>query len=149
MSALVLQNNGLNQFSNHLSTHDNKIANKLSAQIERLLTDVYKKLSTEVNTKIANELSAHLFEVNVNSTFIVQRSDFDQLSVSNESEANSANESANSQGSQANSSSSFSGSSDQTCAVVSVDILSRLGMGVIGKDTIKGFYRGKNIKVKT
>ena len=34
---------------------------------------------------------------------------------------------------------------DQMCAVVSVDIL-RLGMGVIGKDTIKGFYRGENIK---
>ena len=30
-------------------------------------------------------------------------------------------------------------------AVVSVDIL-RLGMGVIGKDTIKAFYRGDNIK---
>ena len=35
---------------------------------------------------------------------------------------------------------------DQMCAVVSVDILNRLGMGVIGKDTIKGFYRGENIK---
>ncbi|CAI2185512.1 5094_t:CDS:2, partial [Funneliformis geosporum] len=32
---------------------------------------------------------------------------------------------------------------DQMCAIVSADILSRLGMGVIGKDTIKGFYRGK------
>jgi hypothetical protein len=31
------------------------------------------------------------------------------------------------------------------CGVVSVDIL-RLGMGVIGKDTIKGFYHGENIK---
>jgi hypothetical protein len=27
---------------------------------------------------------------------------------------------------------------DQMCAIVSADILSRLGMGVIGKDTIKG-----------
>ena len=35
---------------------------------------------------------------------------------------------------------------DQMCAVVSVDILNRLGMGVIGKDMIKGFYRGENIK---
>ena len=37
---------------------------------------------------------------------------------------------------------------DQMCAVVSVDILSRLGMGVIGKDTIKGFYRGENLNSK-
>ena len=147
-----------------LSSRDGSI----TAEIERLLTDVYKKLSTEVNTKIANELSARLFEVN--STFtaelvrnnnelnkkltgeiakinsrdagyaseaqkifsmvnnittkvnniekacrndfcrinvvikdlqnrinqhyaVVQRSDFDQQSVSNESEANSTNES--------------------------------------------------------
>jgi hypothetical protein len=112
MSALVLQNNALwhifedftasillsacfliyvirNQFSNHPSTHDNKIANELSAriseingiltaeieknkardgsitgEIERILNDVYKKLSAEVNTKIANELSTHLSEFN-------------------------------------------------------------------------------------
>ena len=37
---------------------------------------------------------------------------------------------------------------DQMCGIVSVDILSRLGMGVIGKDTIKGFYRGKNLNSK-
>ncbi len=37
-------------------------------KIERLLTDVYKKLSVEVNTKIANELSACLFEVNFTFT---------------------------------------------------------------------------------
>ena len=43
---------------------------------------------------------------------VVQRSNFDQQSVSNESEANSTNESeTNSRGSQANSSSSSSGSS--------------------------------------
>jgi thermostable 8-oxoguanine DNA glycosylase len=83
-----------NQFSNHPPTHahDNKNANELSArmteingiliaeieknktrdgsitaEIERLLTDVYKKLSTEVNTKIANELFTCLSEIN--STF--------------------------------------------------------------------------------
>ena len=33
---------------------------------------------------------------------------------------------------------------DQMCAIVSVDILSRLGMGVIGKDTIKSFYHEAN-----
>ena len=118
MSALVLQNNTLwhifedftvsillstcflvyvikNQFFNHPPTHDNKIANELSARmteingvltaeikknktrdgsitakIERLLTDVYKKLSTEVNTKIANKLSARLSEIN--STFTAE-----------------------------------------------------------------------------
>ena len=116
MSALVLQNNALwpifedltasillsacfliyvirNQFSNHPSTHDNKIANELSARmseingiltaeieknrardgsitakIERILNDVYKKLSAEVNTKIASELSARLSEVNSSFT---------------------------------------------------------------------------------
>ena len=194
-----------NKFSNNLPSRDNKIANELSAHIseinvnlsaeieknkardgsitaviERILNDVYKKLGAEVNTKIANELSARLFEVN--STFtaelvrnnnelnkkltgeiakinsrdagyaseaqkifsmvnnittkvnniekacrndfcrinvviedlqnrinqhyaVVQRSDFDQLSVSNESEANSTNES------ETNSSPSSSGSS--------------------------------------
>ena len=39
----------------------------ITAEIERLLTGVYKKLSTEVNTKITNELSARLSEIN--STF--------------------------------------------------------------------------------
>ena len=34
------------------------------------------------------------------------------------------------------------------CAIVSADILSRLGMGVIGKDTIKGFYHGENLNSK-
>ncbi len=34
------------------------------------------------------------------------------------------------------------------CAIVLVDILSRLGMGVIGKDTIKGFYHGENLNSK-
>ena len=105
---------------------------------------------------------------------VVQRSDFDQQSVSNESEANSTNESETDlRGSSTNSSSSSSSqkfaniiyviweqfmvifdrikgandySLDQMCAVVSVDILSRLGMGVIGKDMIKGFYCGENIK---
>src|SRR5688572_20888660 len=72
-----------NKFSNDLPSRDNKIANELSAriseinvnlsaeieknkardrsittEIERLLSDVYKKLIAEVNTKISNELSA-------------------------------------------------------------------------------------------
>ncbi|RIA92514.1 hypothetical protein C1645_820662 [Glomus cerebriforme] len=258
MSALVLQNNALwyifedftasillstcfliyvirNQFSNHFPTHDNKVANELSARmfeingiltaeiennktrdgsitakIERLLTDVYKKLSTEVNTKIANELFTRLFEVN--STFtvelvknnnelnkkltgeiakinsrdagyasevqkifsivnnittkvnnieeacrndfcrinvviknlqneinqhyaIVQRSNFDQQSVSNESEANSTNES------ETNSSPSSSSSGI-------IDIRS-LG-GNIKTSTVKNFYNGvSSSKVST
>ena len=104
MSVLVLQNNALwyifedftasillsacfliyvirNQFSNHPPTHDNKMANELSAhmseingiltaEIERLLTGIYKKLSTEVNTKIANELFTRLSEIN--STFTAE-----------------------------------------------------------------------------
>jgi len=70
-----------NKFSNDLPSRDNKIANKLSARISeinvnliaeieknkacggsitaKIETDVYKKLSAEVNSKIANELSAH------------------------------------------------------------------------------------------
>ena len=84
-----------NQFSNHPPTHNNKMANELSAhmseingiltaeieknktcdgsitvEIKRLLTDVYKKLSIEVNFKITNKLSAHLSEVN--STFTAE-----------------------------------------------------------------------------
>ncbi len=46
--------------------HDGSI----TAKIERLLTDIYKKLSVEVNSKIANELSIHLSEVN--STFTAE-----------------------------------------------------------------------------
>jgi hypothetical protein len=78
-----------NQFFNNFSTYDNKIANKLfcisevninltieieknkacigsiTAEIKRILTDIYKKLSTEINTKITNEFSTtHLFKVN-------------------------------------------------------------------------------------
>ncbi|CAG8633303.1 6643_t:CDS:1 [Paraglomus occultum] len=34
---------------------------------------------------------------------------------------------------------------DQMCNVVSADVL-RLGMGAIGKDTIKGFHNGNSIK---
>ena len=37
---------------------------------------------------------------------------------------------------------------DQMCGIVSIDIFSRLGMGVIGKDTIKEFYRRKNLNSK-
>ena len=37
---------------------------------------------------------------------------------------------------------------DQMCSIVSVDIFSRLGMEVIGKNTIKGFYYGENINSK-
>ena len=84
-----------NKFSNNLPSCDNKIANELSArmfeingiltteieknkardgsitaEIKRILNDVYKKLGAEVNTKIANELSARLSEVN--STFTVE-----------------------------------------------------------------------------
>ncbi|GET64572.1 uncharacterized protein OCT59_012018 [Rhizophagus irregularis] len=106
---------------------------------------------------------------------VVQRSNFNQQSVSNESEANSTNESeTNSRDSSTNSSSSSSSqkftniisviweqfmkifdkikgandySLDQMCGVVSVDIL-RLGMGVIGKDMIKGFCCRKNLNSK-
>ena len=42
----------------------------ITAEIERLLTDVYKKLSAEVNSKITNELSTHLSKVN--STFTAE-----------------------------------------------------------------------------
>ena len=109
MSALVLQNNALwhifedftpfillntffliyvirNKFSNDLPSRDNKIANELSAhiseinvnltaeikknkardrsitiEIEKTFIEMNKKFSTEVSTKIANEISARLF----------------------------------------------------------------------------------------
>ena len=75
-----------NQFSNHPSTYNNKIANELSAhiseindiliikikknkahdesitmKIKRLLTNIYKKLRVEINSKITNELSTYLY----------------------------------------------------------------------------------------
>ncbi len=81
-----------NKFSNDLPSRDNKIANELSAriseinvnltaeieknkvrdgsitaEIEKTFIEMNKKFSIEVSTKIANEFSACLFEVN--STF--------------------------------------------------------------------------------
>ncbi|CAB5364104.1 hypothetical protein RhiirA1_447868 [Rhizophagus irregularis] len=78
--------NQFSKISNELSAHMTKIngiltaeikKNKtrnvsITAEIERLLTDVYKKLSTEVNTKIANELSTRLFEVNSTLMFGIE-----------------------------------------------------------------------------
>ena len=86
-----------NKFSNDLPSRDNKIANELSAriseinvnltaeieknkarggsitaEIEKTFIEMNKKFSTEVSTKIANEFSARLFEVN--STFTAERS---------------------------------------------------------------------------
>jgi hypothetical protein len=235
------------KISDELSARVTRIVNDLDTknntpEIERLLTDVYKKLSTEVNTKIANELSARLFEVN--STFtaelvrnnnelnkkltgeiakinsrdagyaseaqkifsmvnnittkvnniekacrndfcrinvviedlqnrinqhyaVVQRSDFDQQSVSNESEANSTNESEtnSSPSSSSSGSSNLSGilditsdikirfkqhfdrlmkarnyTFDEMCFSVVIDIRS-LG-GNIKTSTVKNFYNG-------
>src|SRR6266498_328149 len=40
----------------------------ITAKIKRILNDVYKKLSAEVNTRIANELSTCLSEVNSSFT---------------------------------------------------------------------------------
>src|SRR3989475_172595 len=84
-----------NKFSNDLPSRDNKIANELSAriseinvnltaeieknkarggsitaEIEKTCIEMNKKFSTEVSTKIANEFSARLFEVN--STFTAE-----------------------------------------------------------------------------
>ena len=84
-----------NKFSNDLPSRDNKIANELSAriseinvnltaeieknkarggsitaEIEKTFIEMNKKFSTEVSTKIANEFSARLFEVN--STFTAE-----------------------------------------------------------------------------
>ncbi|RIA98401.1 hypothetical protein C1645_731746 [Glomus cerebriforme] len=81
-----------NKFFNDLPSRDNKITNELSAhiseinvnliaeieknkahdesitaEIKRILTNVYKKLNAKINTKITNELSAYLPEIN--STF--------------------------------------------------------------------------------
>src|SRR5437763_1075465 len=84
-----------NKFSNDLPSRDNKIANELfariseinvnltaeieknkarsgstTAEIEKTFIEMNKKFSTEVSTKIANEFSARLFEVN--STFTAE-----------------------------------------------------------------------------
>ncbi|KAF0424756.1 hypothetical protein F8M41_006447 [Gigaspora margarita] len=60
------------EIADDLSAHGTKIANELdaknnttiTAEIERILTDVYKKLTAEINTKISNELSTRLSEIN-------------------------------------------------------------------------------------
>ncbi|RIA81085.1 hypothetical protein C1645_837549 [Glomus cerebriforme] len=100
MSALVLQNNALNKFSNDLLSRDNKIANELSAciseinvnltaeieknkargesitaKIEKTFIEMNKKFSTEVSIKIANKFSACLFEVNSTFTAELVRND--------------------------------------------------------------------------
>ena len=61
------------KIADDLSAHGTKIANELdtknnttiTAEIERILTDAYRKLTAEINTKITNELSTCLFEINI------------------------------------------------------------------------------------
>ncbi|RIB02999.1 hypothetical protein C2G38_2226286 [Gigaspora rosea] len=43
---------------------DAKNNTTITAEIERILTDIYKKLTAEINTKISNELSTRLSEIN-------------------------------------------------------------------------------------
>ncbi|CAG8739130.1 6680_t:CDS:2, partial [Dentiscutata heterogama] len=164
---------------------DRKNNTTITAEIKRILTDdVYRKLTAEINTKITNELSTRLSEINteLNSKLIaeitkinthdagyaseaqkifsmistvVQRSDFDQQSVSNESEANLTNESeTNSSPSSSSGSSNLSGIFDITgdikirfkehfdemCFSVVVDI--RCLGGNIKISTVKNFYNG-------
>ncbi|CAG8793557.1 37563_t:CDS:2, partial [Gigaspora margarita] len=60
------------EIADDLSAHGTKITNELdaknnttiTAEIERILTDVYKKLTAEINTKISNELFTRLSEIN-------------------------------------------------------------------------------------
>ena len=87
----------------------NNITTKVN-NIEEACRNEFSRINVVIEN-LQNEINQHYA--------IVQRSNFDQQSVSNESEANStnesetnsANESVNSQGSQANSSSSSSSSS--------------------------------------
>ncbi|CAG8674935.1 1212_t:CDS:2, partial [Dentiscutata erythropus] len=71
------------EIADDLSARGTKIANELdrknnttiTAEIKRILTDdVYRKLTAEINTKIINELSTHLSEINteLNSKLIIE-----------------------------------------------------------------------------
>ena len=67
LSAYIFEINGILT----AEIEKNKICDgSITMEIKRLLTDVYKKLSIEVNFKITNKLSAHLSEVN--STFTAE-----------------------------------------------------------------------------
>ncbi|CAG8787209.1 44362_t:CDS:2, partial [Gigaspora margarita] len=70
------------EIADDLSARGTKIANELdaknnttiTAEIERILTDVYRKLTTEINAKITNELPTRLSEINteLNSKLIAE-----------------------------------------------------------------------------
>ncbi|CAG8780552.1 4940_t:CDS:2, partial [Dentiscutata erythropus] len=75
--------NFLHEIADDLSAHGTKIANELdgknnttiTVEIKRILTDdVYRKLIAEINTKIINELSTRLSEINteLNSKLIAE-----------------------------------------------------------------------------
>ncbi|RGB42739.1 hypothetical protein C1646_750637 [Rhizophagus diaphanus] len=148
------------------------IASKIN-EIEKIL-EQYHNNFCEISSKFTPiNTSIKILQNDMTQCYaVIQRPEFDQ-SVSNGSETNSRGSSTNSSSSSPGSSGS-SGSSqrfaniisvireqfsdifdrikgandyslDQMCAVISVDIL-KLGMGVIGKVTIKAFYREDNIK---
>ncbi|RIA85521.1 hypothetical protein C1645_830679 [Glomus cerebriforme] len=167
-----------------------KLNDKLIAKVDIYISDVnsfftaeFGRIYAEINSKLIAEAEKNkaydddftrkaqkIFSMVNNITTKVnnieeafQRSNFDQRSVSNESETNSSLSSSSSSGSSQKFISvirkQFTDifdrikgandySLDQMCAIVLVDILSRLGMGVIGKDTIKGFYCGENLNSK-
>ncbi|RGB40894.1 hypothetical protein C1646_752768 [Rhizophagus diaphanus] len=152
-------------FTAKLGRINNDLNNKFNEEVNAVnnIEEAYRNEFSRINVVIKNlqnEINQHYA--------VVQRSDFDQQSMSNESEANSTNESETDLTNSSSSSSSqkFANiisvireqfmeiferikdannySLDQMCGIVSVDIL-RLGMRVIGKDTIKdrnGKYGG-------
>ena len=93
MSALALQSNALwhtdltsfiilsfggacflfyvikNQFSNEL---DAKVNTTITAEIEKIFSEINGKLTAELNTKISNELSAH--DTKINTSIIAAES---------------------------------------------------------------------------
>ncbi|RIA85575.1 hypothetical protein C1645_830579 [Glomus cerebriforme] len=119
MSALVLQNNALWHIFEDFTVSILLSACFLIYAI-RNNNELNKKLTREItkinshDTSYASEAQKIFSMVNNITTKVVQRSDFDQQSVSNESEANSTNESeTNLRDSSSNSSpSSSSGSSN-------------------------------------
>jgi len=69
-----------NQFSNELSARVTKITNELdakvnttiTAEIEKIFSEINGKLTAELNTKISNELSAH--DTKINTSIIAAES---------------------------------------------------------------------------
>ncbi|CAG8626723.1 11266_t:CDS:1, partial [Paraglomus brasilianum] len=152
------------KISDELSARDIKINTSITA-IGKIKHEISANITAEMNTKVANELSSRVLEINDKSTVEICKFKNEIKARDNafSSETNGILASLNTIASKFSEIEKILNiiitfvkfrqnyrvkgandySLDQMCAVASVDILN-LGMGAIGKDTIKGFYRGDN-----